>query len=519
MANIIQIAEELEYMPKDQLAQMTQDPNSTYPQFLVLSEIQRRTQLEKAYQAQATQAEPQTTVAEETVAEFMAPQGLQGMAEQPMPQDMPESPMQMAANGGRTGFMTGGNSPRSILLNTMGANPSGMTDQEMGGLITSMNQESEQMPARRSFGLMEGEIVPEVVEEEEEMMASGGRTGFYGIGSTSYGGGMQDAYSVESSPSLADSETIDVESIPEETRAEIVEASKGLTPAQKAMIGINAASLALMVTPIPGARVAAGVLKLGQGAFRGLQAGRAAYQARKAKILMDQGRKAIDAGKVSGTGRTASYNPEVVRQAGVDAIKGMRIPQRTIAGGIAGGTAYNLFESENEEDEFPDIQPIEVTAEKRDIPKLSQETETKKSGLFSNITPDQGLTMAQLGGVLMGARNMSELGTGIAGVAGQMQERKSAAGLAGAQQSYYEGQARKIDSEIANMEPNQLSSMIETYQKLLKEERDSGQNPELISEYQNRIDAAYERWTELMGIPFITEAERMQEALNKAATK
>ena len=29
MANLIQIAEELEYMPKDQLAQMTQDPNST----------------------------------------------------------------------------------------------------------------------------------------------------------------------------------------------------------------------------------------------------------------------------------------------------------------------------------------------------------------------------------------------------------------------------------------------------------------------------------------------------------
>ena len=462
MANLIQIAEELEYMPKDQLAQMTQDPNSTYPQFLVLSEIQRRTQLEKAYQAQATQAEPQTTVAEETVAEFMAPQGLQGMAQQPMPQDMaapmPESPMQMMADGGRIGFMSGGNSPRSILLSTMGANPSGMTDQEMGGLITKMNQESEQLPARRSFGLMEGEIVPEVVEEEEEMMAGGGRTGFFALGSTS-------RYNVQNSPSLADSETIDVASIPEETRAEIVEASKGLTPAQKAMIGINAASLALMVTPIPGARVAAGVLKLGQGAFRGLQAGKAAYQARKAKILMDQGRKAIDAGKVSGTGRTASYNPEVVRQAGVDAIKGMRIPQRTIAGGIAGGTAYNLFESENEEDEFPDIQPIEVTAKKRDIPKLSQETETKKGGPFSNITPDQGLTMAQLGGVLMGARNMSELGTGIAGVAGQMQERKSAAGLEGAQQAYYEGQVRKIDSEIADMPKEaireQMSMLIE----------------------------------------------------------
>ena len=461
MANLIQIAEELEYMPKDQLAQMTQDPNSTYPQFLVLSEIQRRTQLEKAYQAQATQAEPQTTVAEETVAEFMAPQGLQGMAEQPMPQDMsapmPESPMQMMAGGGITG-----NNPRSILLSTMGADTSGMTDQEMGGLITRMNQESEQMPTPRSFGLTEGEIIPETFEEEEEeMMAGGGRTGFFALGSTS-------GYNVQNSPSLADSETIDVASIPEETRAEIVEASKGLTPAQKAMIGINAASLALMVAPIPGARVAAGVLKLGQGAFRGLQAGKAAYQARKAKILMDQGRKAIDAGKVSGTGRTASYNPEVVRQAGVDAIKGMRIPQRTIAGGIAGGTAYNLCESENEEDEFPDIQPIEVTAKKRDIPKLSQETETKKGGLFSNITPDQGLTMAQLGGVLMGARNMSELGTGIAGVAGQMQERKSAAGLAGAQQAYYEAQAEQAKAEIEAMPEEQRIAKLKQYEAYAK---------------------------------------------------
>jgi len=498
MANLIQIAEELEYMPKDQLAQMTQDPNSTYPQFLVLSEIQRRTQLEKAYQAQATQAEPQTTVAEETVAEFMAPQGLQGMAQQPMPQDMaapmPESPMQMMADGGRIGFMSGGNSPRSILLSTMGANPSGMTDQEMGGLITKMNQESEQLPARRSFGLMEGEIVPEVVEEEEEMMAGGGRTGFFALGSTS-------RYNVQNSPSLADSETIDVASIPEETRAEIVEASKGLTPAQKAMIGINAASLALMVTPIPGARVAAGVLKLGQGAFRGLQAGKAAYQARKAKILMDQGRKAIDAGKVSGTGRTASYNPEVVRQAGVDAIKGMRIPQRTIAGGIAGGTAYNLFESENEEDE-PVTAPVVTDIDDTDkiIDTDTGATETKKGGLFSNITPDQGLTMAQLGGVLMGARNMSELGTGIAGVAGQMQERKSAAGLAGAQQSHYESQAREADAKVAAMPFEQLKDEFTLINDLYETQVEQSSDPLEIQSTLIYLNSLKRRLAELRGI-------------------
>ena len=194
MANLVQIAEELEYMPKDQLAQMTQDPNSTYPQFLVLSEIQRRTQLERAYQAQAEGMGPQTTVAEETVAEFMGPQGLQGMAEQPMPQDMQppmqqpmaESPMQMAANGGRTGFMQGGISTRGSLLNTMGIEHTGMTEQEMGNLIGGINREEEQAP--RSFGLMDREIVPEISEPETDMMADGGRTGFFAMGSTSFGG-------------------------------------------------------------------------------------------------------------------------------------------------------------------------------------------------------------------------------------------------------------------------------------------------------------------------------------------
>ena len=490
MANLIQIAEELEYMPKDQLAQMTQDPNSTYPQFLVLSEIQRRTQLEKAYQAQATQAEPQTTVAEETVAEFMAPQGLQGMAQQPMPQDMPapmpESPMQMMADGGRIGFMSGGNSPRSILLSTMGANPSGMTDQEMGGLITQMNQESEQLPAQRSFGLMEGEIVPEVVEEEEEMMAGGGRTGFFALGSTS-------GYNVQNSPSLADSETIDVASIPEETRAEIVEASKGLTPAQKAMIGINAASLALMVTPIPGARVnwsqaikdgvitaatvatiapSAGGAALGlagrgiAGAFRGLRNPRAIGERmleRLGQFTLNKGLKPLTPKIATPLGPQSRFGSTTAIQAGKEAVK--KVAPRIIGGGILASQA--LPEGSEEEDKpvtSPVVGPV-VDDTDTIIDTDTGGTATKKGGPFSNITPDQGLTMAQLGGVLMGARNMSELGTGIAGVAGQMQERKSAAGLAGAQQAYYEGQVRKIDSEIADMPKEaireQMSMLIE----------------------------------------------------------
>ena len=63
--NLVELATELEYVPKDQLAQMSQDPSSRYPQYLVLSEIQRRTANEKAYAAARPQ--PTTTVAEEVV--------------------------------------------------------------------------------------------------------------------------------------------------------------------------------------------------------------------------------------------------------------------------------------------------------------------------------------------------------------------------------------------------------------------------------------------------------------------
>jgi hypothetical protein len=38
---------------EDQLAQMSQDPNSSYPAYLVLSEIQRRTLNEKNYASNA----------------------------------------------------------------------------------------------------------------------------------------------------------------------------------------------------------------------------------------------------------------------------------------------------------------------------------------------------------------------------------------------------------------------------------------------------------------------------------
>ena len=132
--NLVQLANDLEFVPKEQLAQMSQDPNTSYPPYLVLAEIQRRTQNEKAYAA--AQPQPTSTVAEEVVGEFMQPQGMQaGMPPESAPTDvfssgmsgMPASaPMQMA-NGGLTGYANRGKtkvgppkpiSPKSVLKET-----------------------------------------------------------------------------------------------------------------------------------------------------------------------------------------------------------------------------------------------------------------------------------------------------------------------------------------------------------------------------------------------------------------
>lgn len=76
--SLIDIANELEYVPQEQLIQMTQNPDSRFPQYLVLSEIQRRNQMRRMYENQVNQMQmPQSTVAEEATME-LAQSGLPG---------------------------------------------------------------------------------------------------------------------------------------------------------------------------------------------------------------------------------------------------------------------------------------------------------------------------------------------------------------------------------------------------------------------------------------------------------
>ena len=79
MMNVLQIQDDLKNFSEDQLIKEMQQPSGSAPQFLVLSELNRRKRVKGEFARQAQQA---LTVAEEVVASAGVPQsGIAGMAE------------------------------------------------------------------------------------------------------------------------------------------------------------------------------------------------------------------------------------------------------------------------------------------------------------------------------------------------------------------------------------------------------------------------------------------------------
>ena len=214
--NLIQQANFLENVPKDQLAQMSQDPNGQFPPFLVLTEIQRRTMNEQNYKAM--QEQPTTTVAEEVVGNFMQPrlaqnqsQGLQGGTPQsatPLPDSnisaglsgVPTAPMQMAASGGITGYANKGKTEYKAGQDPFLAANSKITSKQYSEILNKIAQnrieERGQIAGRmsnigdRAFSIMGGSGNNIRLNPNEEKMfvelanqiinkkASGGITGY-----------------------------------------------------------------------------------------------------------------------------------------------------------------------------------------------------------------------------------------------------------------------------------------------------------------------------------------------------
>ena len=104
MMNLLQVQDDLKNFSQDQLVKEMQQPSGTTPQFLVLSELNRRKRVKGDFEAR--QAKNQPTVAEEAVASAGVPQsGMMGMPEAMAPQSAvsegvgTSAPMKMASGG------------------------------------------------------------------------------------------------------------------------------------------------------------------------------------------------------------------------------------------------------------------------------------------------------------------------------------------------------------------------------------------------------------------------------------
>jgi hypothetical protein len=104
MMNIIKVQDSLKNFSEDQLIKEMQQPTGNAPQFLVLSELNRRKRVKGDFEAR--QAENQPTVAEEAVAAAGVPQDqMMGMPEAMAPQSAvsegvgTSAPMKMATGG------------------------------------------------------------------------------------------------------------------------------------------------------------------------------------------------------------------------------------------------------------------------------------------------------------------------------------------------------------------------------------------------------------------------------------
>lgn len=402
MANLVELSNQLEYVPQEQLVQMSQDPNSMFPSFLVLSEIQRRNQMKKMYEAQ--QPKPETTVAEEVVQEFAGQQGLQGaMAQSPGPQnafqpgDMgnmaPPSPMQAMASGGRTGYQTGGSL--------------GLGGDSLAGTFTNPTQD---------------------IQPENE-------PGFFSKAINWAKENPTDALSMAANATFF---------IP------------GIGVVAGAAIKGGAKLLPVIANA---AKQAAPVVK------KGLQK---TYT--KPNPALEGGLKA---------GQRKVLDPKTKKYEMIDTTTGKAIPERIFSGERTALAALPLTGTTKVLTELalsPDEEIIEEqaninTPEQVDDTVISarktvsEDVETGRKGL-GNFLPNADPSMLiGLGGAIMSAKNVGELGKGISDMYLGERARKDALQMADLKGRLTEAQIRKYEADVSNMDANQIISEMNAINK------------------------------------------------------
>ena len=402
MPNLVQLSNELEYVPKEQLAQMSQDPSSRFPQYLVLSEIQRRTANEKAYAA--AQPQPTTTVAEEVVGEFMQPKGLQaGMPSESAPTDS-------------------------------------FSSEPMGMPASAPMQQPMQQPM---------------------MMASGGITGY------AVGGPAMSALDRSFISGLGDS------IYDRYTDEDGLDYSQALLDASMLIPGTllaRGAGLGLKGLYQSG--------RLGDaGRFLGRQGQKLYTKKGPDTVTSKSGQKFLADSTQGKTILSGKKPPPII---------GSREFSPTRAG-LLGLSASPIFDyALSDSEQMPEQEERELTQAEKDYQKLMQDIQLAnlkasqkdtKKGLGGGFSPTD---LIQLGGTIMSAKNISELGQGIAGVAGASAERKTAAERAGLESRFLRAQTGKLEEETRLLPETALTKKIDSINDAIKLAVENGDDQQVV---------------------------------------
>lgn len=465
MANLVQLSNELEYVPQEQLVQMSQDPNSMYPSFLVLSEIQRRNQMKKMYEAQ--QPKPETTVAEEVVQEFAGQQGLQGaMAQSPGPQnafqpgDMgnmaPPFPMQAMASGGLTGYKEGRDTKYPLL--EAKSKVSAEQHKKILNQIAEARLEKFGVAGKmanlgdRAFSIMGGsgnnirlnpteeKLYIQLANEMIDKKASGGRTGYQTGGSLGLGG-----------DSLSKTFTNPMENQINESSGLNLFGEDGL------IFDPNNPLDYLVFVPGLGL-VSKGLSSLYKGSK---------LLSKTAKSKVGQQAVKTDPKKRFGTPdekglRPLRKNEEIGGEVISDVMRPITSrPYTSAAVGLYGTS--KIADAVSGDEQIIDVEPnvIENPATVRTPQEsakeiVSEDIETGKKGL-GNFLPNADPSMLiGLGGAIMSAKNIGELGKGISDMYLGERARRDALQMADLKGRLTEAQIRKYEADVSNMDANQI---------------------------------------------------------------
>jgi hypothetical protein len=491
--SLVDRANELEYVPEEQLIQMSQSPDGQYPQFLVLSEIQRRNQMRRMYENQmAKMNQPSTTVADEAVMEFAgqgavpmmdspstlsstSDGGLRSMAPIPMSEGkktklepsfsdvrakltedeikiINQAVMQdrtkrmQSILGDKTGkFLGGGANISEQIFSVLGGG---------GGNIPIF----EGTPEAQKFI----EVANIIIANRDKNISSkntGGITQMQAGGNTAL---EQSFMPPNRNPIGATASPEFLQSIKER----YTDPDGTFNYSQALKDGFNATTLALIAFPEPTTSVIGGGL-------RGLGTLLKAPFSSKAKdtILRSFGRRKArqDEGKLLPTGRQTIESPPVpagyYEGLGRQYLKESVKPTGTRLAGLA---ALGIA---NAPDETESIVPSDTGLTEQERKAL--EARKKLQDLISTdstATPSEKglssmdyLTLAQVGGIFGGAKNLGEAAMGLGNLAGQIAETRRKQPLETAQMDLLRAQIAKYEADVANLP---LDAAIKQYQSL-----------------------------------------------------